>query len=487
MRRLLARLAAVFHFLFRAPHVHIPGDTAALDDPWAIGNGFVRLDPDGTVTLVEHAGAPGTVLRSQPIEIDEALRSDGTVPIKIISPGWGTTGYYPADVLERDAAVFAKGTHMYLDHPSMSEAIDRPERSVRDLAAVLATPGRWVPDHPKGPGIYAEAEVLDTFRPVIDQLGPHIGVSIRAAGTGKQGTVEGRSGTVVEALTKAHSVDFVTKAGRGGQVLSLLESAGIDLEVEEAADLASWFESRIHLDFTTRADDMFGDGYLTREERIALSNGIGNALDAFRSAVEANAPQLYQRGRWDDPATTTPTPTMEESSMALTDQEKAELTESVTTSVIDALTKKIPALAEAAPPADGDDPAAKLAAVEAENASLREAQALSLARTKAAELAGDACKGLPDVTRLRVVEAAATAAGVVADGKVDEAKLTEAITAEVKTQTEYLEAAGVKLGGGEVTGLGGGDLKLGETAKPVDETALEESLRATFGLTKPAA
>ncbi len=457
MRRLLARFAAVFHFLFRAPHVHIPRDH---------------------VTLIEHAGQPGTVLRSAPIELDEALRSDGTVPIKIISPGWGTTGYYPADVLERDAAVFAKGTHMYLDHPSMSEAIDRPERSVRDLAAVLATPGRWVPDHPKGPGIYAEAEVLDTFRPVIDQLGPHIGVSIRAAGTGKQGTVEGRSGTVVEALTKAHSVDFVTKAGRGGEVLSLLESAGIDLEVEEAADLASWFESRIHLDFTTRADDMFGDGRLTREERIALSNGIGDALDAFRSAVEAKAPQLYQRGRWDDPATTTPTTVTTEESQMTPDQIK-ELRESIAADLKADFDTK---LAEATKPLEE-----QLDAEKARNTGLTEALAVRDAQAKATELAADACKGLPAVTKMRVIEAASRDPKLTDDGQVDETALAEAIAAEVKTQTEYLEAAGVKLGGGEVTGLGGGDLKLGETAKPVDETALEESLRATFGLTKPAA
>lgn len=467
MRRLLTRLAVAVRFAFAAPHV---------------------LDPARNVTLVEHAGAPGTVLRSTPIDLDEALRSDGTVPIKIISPGWGSKGYYSAELLERDGpAAFPKGTHMYLDHPSMTEAMDRPERSVRDLAAVLATGARWVPDHPKGPGLYAEAEVLDTFRPVINELGPHIGVSIRAPGTGRNGTAEGRTGTIVESISTAHSVDFVTKAGRGGEVLALLESAGIELE--EAGVVAAWFESRIHSDFTVRADDLYGDGRLTLDERKAMSSGIGAALDAFRAVVEAEAPQLYERGRWDEPAASTnpTTVTTEESSMQLTDKEKTELTESVTAGVLVALEKKGITATEAAAPAAGDDEAAtKLAAVEAENASLKEAAAIASARPLVESLAKDACKGMPEITRLRVIEAAATNPKLV-DGKVDEAALKEAVEAEAKRQLEYLESVGVKVGGGEVAGLGPGATTLVEgDTKPADDKVLEESVRGVFGLTKPA-
>jgi HK97 family phage prohead protease len=49
--------------------------------------------------------------------------------------------------------------------------------------------------------------------------------------------------------------------------------------------LAQWIESRIHLNFTEISDDLFGNGLLTREERMALSNAIGNALNAFNQRM----------------------------------------------------------------------------------------------------------------------------------------------------------------------------------------------------------
>ena len=33
---------------------------------------------------------------------EKALRADGTIRAKIISPGWGCSGFYPREVLERD-------------------------------------------------------------------------------------------------------------------------------------------------------------------------------------------------------------------------------------------------------------------------------------------------------------------------------------------------------------------------------------------------
>lgn len=69
----------------------------------------------------------------------------------------------------------------------------------------------------------------------------------------------------------------------------------------EAANTGEWLESRIHLMFTEIADNLFGDGRLTRDERKALSHGIGQALDAFRTTIEADAMQLYHRERWKEP------------------------------------------------------------------------------------------------------------------------------------------------------------------------------------------
>lgn len=148
----------------------------------------------------------------------------GRLNIQVIDAGWGSSGYYSGKVLENASKdrVFAKGTHMYLDHPSQAEEHDRPERSVRDLAAVLEEDATW-----NGSALVAKAKVFKPYRELLTDpdVAENIGISIRAYADTTIGEAEGRKGTIITALTEALSVDFVTKAGRGGRVLAVLESA----------------------------------------------------------------------------------------------------------------------------------------------------------------------------------------------------------------------------------------------------------------------
>lgn len=158
--------------------------------------------------------------------IERAVRADNTVPLKVIQPGWGSSGYYSSELLQRDGPrVFTEGLHMYLDHPTDSENSERPERSVKDLAGRLTSNATWQENGPAGPGLYADAEVFAPFRDVLDEIAPHIGVSIRAAGRISEGERDGRTGRIVEELVQAESVDWVTRAGAGGQVVTIMESA----------------------------------------------------------------------------------------------------------------------------------------------------------------------------------------------------------------------------------------------------------------------
>lgn len=158
--------------------------------------------------------------------VEKSLRRDGTVSIKVIQPGWGSSGYYSAEVLKRDGPkVFKKGLHSYLDHPTVEEETQRPERSVRDLAGVLESDARWEDTNPAGPGLYADLKVLPSFGEHIEALAPHVGMSIRALGRTQQGEAEGRKGPLIEGLESAMSVDVVTAPGAGGQILQLFEAA----------------------------------------------------------------------------------------------------------------------------------------------------------------------------------------------------------------------------------------------------------------------
>jgi hypothetical protein len=325
--------------------------------------------------------------------------SDGSLLIQVITPGWGSSGYYSADVLEAAAKdkVWPKGTKMFFDHPSASESEDRPERSVKDIAATLTEDARW-----DGKRLVARADPVGLGKTVFadEAFRKAVACSVRASAEMNIGEAEGKSGWIVEKIHPGtfNSVDFVTYAGRGGMILEAARQAaaqeageldsdrrdkfrnavrdahaedGVDVWVEdyddttvywdrwggddpgtfsqtyketdsgveltgdpvkvrvkrtyvavdeagrapeltreaaltairEARNVGQWMESRIHLGFTQIADDLFGQGRLTREERIALSSGIGDALDAFTTSVEKAAPQLYNRDLWDDPET----------------------------------------------------------------------------------------------------------------------------------------------------------------------------------------
>lgn len=189
--------------------------------------------------------------------VEQAVGRDGCVTVKVIEPGWGTSGFYPSDVLARDGPkVFTRGTQMFWDHPTPGEEAERPERSLRDLAGVLAEDARYRDDGPKGPGLYARARVFKGYQDAVNDMAGDIGVSIRASGKAAYGEAEGREGKVIEAITGRKSVDFVTRAGAGGQVVQLFEShrGRTDPLSVEAVDLQQFKRIRPDLIEALRAE-----------------------------------------------------------------------------------------------------------------------------------------------------------------------------------------------------------------------------------------
>ncbi len=158
--------------------------------------------------------------------IEKAVRPDGTVPIKLIAPGWGSSGFYSKDVLERDGpAAFPRGTKMYWNHQTAVEEAERPEGDLRNLASEFINGATYQEMGKSGPGLYADAKVFGAYKPHIEELAPHIGTSIRARGIATQGEAEGRKGNIIEKISQGISVDYVTQAGAGGQIVQLFESA----------------------------------------------------------------------------------------------------------------------------------------------------------------------------------------------------------------------------------------------------------------------
>lgn len=186
-----------------------------------------RGDDDGATESAAESAGQEIDLTGDVVDLREgAVGQDGTVSLKLIAPGWGSSGYYPAAVLERDGPrIFRTGTLNFWDHMTDAQEAARPEGSLRDLASVLTEDARWDPKGSEGPGLYARAKVFSEFRQPVDDLARHIGVSIRAAGIAREGEAEGRTGRIIEKLTRGDSVDYVTRPGAGGKVLQLFESA----------------------------------------------------------------------------------------------------------------------------------------------------------------------------------------------------------------------------------------------------------------------
>ncbi|MGN6413797.1 hypothetical protein [Flexivirga sp.] len=150
-----------------------------------------------------------------------APSAGGNMLVQIITPGEGSSGIYPAEVLEAAAGpdVFGAGTLMFADHPSESEMFERPERSIRDVAAVLVEDARW-----DGTALVAEARTFGPWTKVLTEMKDAIGVSIRAsADVGEADRATGKP--TIKRLIEGISVDFVTAAGRGGAIREVYESA----------------------------------------------------------------------------------------------------------------------------------------------------------------------------------------------------------------------------------------------------------------------
>lgn len=418
-----------------------------------------------------------TEVRTDLIDLSEAIRSDGTLPVMLINPGWGSSGYYGADVLEAagNDRVFPRGTQMYVDHPGIAERMDRPERSVRDLAAVLETDGVWQANGPEGPGLYAQAKVFEAYRPFIAEVAPYIGLSIRAAAEMGSGEAEGRKGRIVERLVEAVSVDFVTKAGRGGQVLAVLEShrphaveAGLysdDLRDRLRSALMAvygegedrWCYVRDFNDDTV-VFELYGDAvdkpgtyqiaYQLQADEVVLADG---------APTEVKVTTTYT-------PVTTPSITTESQEDAMTPEE---IKEAVAAAVKAEVTPIQTELAETK---------TKLEATEAELAEAKTtstaAAALVLANEATAHVAAnDKVKALPAPAAAKVTASLVEAAAAGPDGKLDTAKLDTAIAEAVDAEVKYLAEAT----GSPVRGVGGGDT----SSKEADD-ALSGRLEETF-------
>ena len=185
-----------------------------------------------TWEFVESQEQTESVAELQEVELCESFaghavslsESDTDLPLRmqvaLIRAGWGNKkdmNFYPAETLRNSGPVFVDAKMFESDH--------NPDRTNRDWVSVvdkvigLNEQRELVAEVVVHSGDFAErAKALHKAGKL------HLlECSILARGTGRGGTVNGTKGHIIEAITEARAVDWVTKAGAGGHAMSLRE------------------------------------------------------------------------------------------------------------------------------------------------------------------------------------------------------------------------------------------------------------------------
>lgn len=171
------------------------------------------------------SGAEQRELIGDALPLSESFSPDGTIRVRIIAEGWGSSGYYSKKLLTEAAGLYKKNTRMFINHPTKQEMRERPERDLSQLAAYFVEDTAvWQDTGPYGPGLYQTAKPLPNYAEFLREAAPVIGVSHYVLGRSKPGEAAGRKGQIIESIDQVLSVDFVTQPGAKGSIGAIYES-----------------------------------------------------------------------------------------------------------------------------------------------------------------------------------------------------------------------------------------------------------------------
>lgn len=374
--------------------------------------------------LVESAG-PAFL---EDIHVSEAARAN--YPVKLISPGTGTMAHYPESVLERDGPkVFKKGLLMYWNHATAAEESARPEGDLDNLAAILTKDAWYDKNGAKGPGLYSEAKVMADYAQKVEERAPFIGLSIRAGGKGTGKLVNGKP--ELASIEYAESVDYVTKAGRGGIALAeAARDAGLLPPVNEPEPAKEIAHVKV-TEAMKSCSDCAGGG------DCAGCKGTGKIAKKMAESAGrkmSDCPDCKGSG---DCATCAGKGKVAMEESARDAKQGDDMDEKAVQALIESAMAPLQT---------------KLTEAGVTNANL-----LSRAlRGDAREIAVDVLKGitLPQAAKDRVITECLKDIPVL-DGEVDKVKLTESVNAAAKAEGTYLGQLRESSGMGLVRGMGG--------------------------------
>lgn len=152
------------------------------------------------------------------IKLIESTSNGVKARVRLLSAGMGSSGFYPAEVIERDGpTAFPAGTKLYIDHIGESEEWERNgSRSVNDLVGKTLTDAEY---DPVEEALYADVLFYNGTAERIKEIFEDIDLSIEASGKRDE------NGEITELVASKHNrVALVPEGGRDGKITEFLES-----------------------------------------------------------------------------------------------------------------------------------------------------------------------------------------------------------------------------------------------------------------------
>lgn len=172
----------------------------------------------------------------------DSVRADGTVPIRIIQEGKGSTATYTREFLQRNKDIFANRP-MYLSHPEGARGA--AQRNPNNIAARTGKVIEYKIVEGVA-GLYTDAKPRSEYRELVEEFGDLFGVSIFAPDS--TGSEDASGDYLVESVIDSPliSIDFVSAAGAGGRIEALRESlAAVEQSTQPSAASAQEIKEKI--------------------------------------------------------------------------------------------------------------------------------------------------------------------------------------------------------------------------------------------------
>lgn len=219
----------------------------------------------------------------------ESKTKDGTVPIRIIAEGRGSTAVYTREFLQENKDVFANRP-MYMGHP---EDTSRPWK--RPPEQIAGRTGKVVEYKVVDgvAGLYTDAKPRGKYRDLVEEFGDLFGVSVFAPDS-KGRDEEGDY--IVESIQDSPliSVDFVAAAGAGGRIEALVESLAAIERPEKPSVNPGAGEKETHI-MEEKLDKLISliESFITDKNAKAVAEAQAEVnADAISKAVSESLEQF---------------------------------------------------------------------------------------------------------------------------------------------------------------------------------------------------